>query len=406
MALETKQLLVHYGELSTKGRNKKMFINKLAEHIRIKTRHLETIKIYQNYDFMHLKWEHTPLEAIIDVLQRIPGISRFEPVYPVDKTLDAMKAKAVDLFQDIAQHEGKTYRVVVKRSDKTFEYDTMALQREIGFHVGDTFQTLSVDLKRPDYKLTVSVQTDGAYLSLQSYNGLGGLPYGSSGKGLLMLSGGFDSPIAGYLMMKRGLEIEAVHFSSPPYTSPQALEKTKKLTAQLAKYGMNIQFHNVPFTRIQETIKDNVHDDLSMTVMRRMMLRIMDALCISTQSQAIITGESLGQVASQTLKSMNVINHVTSTPILRPLIATDKNDIIALAEKIGTFDLSNEPYEDCCTVFAPKSPRTKPKLASVEEMETALDIDALVEEAVANTVSEWIGEDYLNKTTQTFQSLL
>ncbi|MCW6680995.1 tRNA 4-thiouridine(8) synthase ThiI [Aerococcaceae bacterium NML130460] len=404
--LEQRQILIHYGELSTKGRNKKMFIQKLAEHIRIKTRHLTQIKIYANHDFMHLKWQEIPYEAVIDILRYIPGISRFEPVYPVEKNINAIKAQAKALFEQLEDRAGKTYRVVAKRSDKTFEYDTMQLQREIGFHIGDTFPELEVDLKQADYKLTVSVQVDRAYLSLVSYAGLGGLPYGTSGKGVLMLSGGIDSPIAGYLMMKRGMAIEAVHFSSPPYTSPQALQKTKKLAAQLAKYGTEILFHDVPFTKIQEAIKANVHDDLSMTVMRRMMLRIMDALLERQEAHAIITGESLGQVASQTLKSMNVINEVTSTPILRPLIATDKNDIIDLAEKIGTFAISNEPYEDCCTVFAPKSPRTQPKLTSVEEMEAALSIDELVKEAVANTITESIDAQYLAKQQTKFSSLL
>lgn len=404
--MDQKQILIHYGELSTKGRNKKMFIQKLAEHIRAKTKHLTQIKIYANHDFMHLKWDGVPYDDIIRILQFIPGISRFEPVYPVDKNLNTIKAKAIELFEQLPTRVGKTYRVVAKRSDKSYAYDTMQLQREIGFHIGDTFPELGVDLKQPDYKLTVSVQVDRAYLSLVSYNGLGGLPYGSSGKGMLMLSGGIDSPIAGYLMMKRGMAIEAVHFSSPPYTSPQALNKTKKLAAQLARYGIEIQFHDVPFAKIQEAIKEQVHDDLSMTVMRRMMLRIMDALLERRDAHAIITGESLGQVASQTLKSMNVINEVTSTPILRPLIATDKNDIIDLAEQIGTFAISNEPYEDCCTVFAPKSPRTQPKLTSVEEMEAMLPMAELIEEALANTVTESIDERYLVQQQTQFSHLL
>lgn len=404
--MEPRQLLIHYGELSTKGRNKKMFINKLAEQIRMMTKDIVPIKIYQNHDFMHLKWMDTPYDTICEIIKMIPGISRFEPVYPVKKEIDTIKEKAIALFEQIDERAGKTYRVVVKRSDKTFEYDTMQLQREIGAEIGDVFKELNVDLKYPDYKLTISIQTDRAYLSLHSYLGMGGLPYGSSGKGMLMLSGGIDSPIAGYLMMKRGMEIEAVHFSSPPYTSPQALEKTKKLTAQLARYGGRIKFHNVPFTRIQEAIKDEVHDDLSMTVMRRMMFRIMDRLLKKEQAYAIITGESLGQVASQTLLSMNVINNVTTTPILRPLIATDKNEIIELAEHIGTFDISNEPYEDCCTVFAPKSPKTKPRLNSVEEMEANLDIEQLVNDAVWRTETEYITSCYASSTTQVFDSLL
>lgn len=404
--MSEKIILIHYGELSTKGRNKKMFINKLAEHIRFKTKHLEVIKIIQEYDFMYLKWQETPYEILIEILATVPGISRFEPVYKVEKSISAISEEALRLFSALEIGEETSFRVLAKRSDKTFADDTMAIQRKIGTAIGEVYPTLRLDLKQPDYKLTVSIQKDGAYLSLQSYKGVGGLPYGSSGKAMLMLSGGIDSPVAGYQMMKRGLEIEAVHFSSPPYTSPQALEKTKKLTAQLARYGMNIVYHNVPFTEIQEVIKAEIHDDLSMAVMRRMMLRIMERLMVARQAHAIVTGESLGQVASQTLKSMHVINNVTNVPILRPLIAVDKNDIIYQAEQIGTFAISNEPFEDCCTVFAPKSPRTKPKLRSIEELERLIDVEGLVERAVAATETMVITSNYQAEVNAHFTDLL
>ncbi|MBD3949550.1 tRNA 4-thiouridine(8) synthase ThiI [Tuanshanicoccus lijuaniae] len=402
-----QQIVIHYGELSTKGRNRKSFQNRLGEHIRQQTKHLERIKIVANHDFMHLTWETAPIEDVVEILKTIPGISRFEPVHRVEKDIDAIKEKAVELFEQIDLQAGDTYRVVVKRSDKSFEYDTMSLQREVGFKIGETFPMLNVDLRHAKHKLTISIhQNTGANLSLTSYAGLGGLPYGSSGKGLLMLSGGFDSPIAGYQMIKRGLEIEAVHFSSPPYTSPQALDKTKHLTAVLAKYAMPIQFLNVPFTKIQEAIKENIPEDYSMTIMRRMMLRIMDGLLEKRHGQAIVTGESLGQVASQTLTSMHAINAVTATPILRPLIAVDKTEIIQQAEQIGTYAISNEPYEDCCTVFAPSSPRTKPKLDRVEVMEQALDIDALVQEAIDQTTAEVIDAQYIQRANQRFADWL
>lgn len=402
-----QQIVVHYGELSTKGRNRKSFQNKLAEHIRNKTKDIERIKIVVNHDFMHLSWNDAPLNQIVECLKTIPGISRFEPVHRVDKNVDAMKEKALDLFRQLEIQEGDSFRVVVKRSDKSFEYDTMTLQREIGGIIGETFPKLVVDLKKPTHKLTVSIhQNTGANLSLQSFAGLGGLPYGSSGKGLLMLSGGFDSPIAGYQMIKRGLALEAVHFASPPFTSPQALEKTKRLTAVLANFGQSIQFIEVPFTRIQECIKENVTDDYSMTIMRRMMLRIMDRLLEIRKAEAIVNGESLGQVASQTLTSMHAINAVTASPILRPLIATDKNEIIELAVKIGTYDISNQPFEDCCTVFAPSSPKTKPKMEKVMEYEQSLSIEALVEEAVQGIKIESIAPSYLNQQADDFSSLL
>src|SRR5699024_3622691 len=398
---------IHYGELSTKGKNRKMFQQKMAEQIRHKTKYIERIKIYPNRDFMFIKWEQASYEELIEVLKDIPGISRFEPVYPVAKDMDAIKKRALELFSELNIQDGESFKVVAKRSDKEFELDTYAIQREVGDVIGEAYQNLAVKMTRPTYKLTVSIHLkDEAYLSLLSYPGLQGMPYGSSGRGMLMLSGGFDSPIAGYLMMRRGMEIEAVHFSSPPYTSPQALEKAKKLTAKLAHFGMPIKFHNVPFAKIQEEIKAHVPDSESMTVMRRFMLRIMDQLIEQNNADAIVNGESLGQVASQTIKSMRVINEVTSTPIFRPLIATDKNEIIALAEKIDTFDISNEPYEDCCTVFAPTAPHTKPKQEKIEDYELALDVEALVKDAVENTHIEKIDEDYIKNQEADFANLL
>lgn len=405
--MEEKQIKIHYGELSTKGKNRKMFQQKMAEQIRHKTKYIERIKIYPNRDFMFIKWEQASYEELIEVLKDIPGISRFEPVYPVAKDMDAIKKRALELFSELNIQDGESFKVVAKRSDKEFELDTYAIQREVGDVIGEAYQNLAVKMTRPTYKLTVSIHLkDEAYLSLLSYPGLQGMPYGSSGRGMLMLSGGFDSPIAGYLMMRRGMEIEAVHFSSPPYTSPQALEKAKKLTAKLAHFGMPIKFHNVPFAKIQEEIKAHVPDSESMTVMRRFMLRIMDQLIEQNNADAIVNGESLGQVASQTIKSMRVINEVTSTPIFRPLIATDKNGIIALAEKIDTFDISNEPYEDCCTVFAPTAPHTKPKQEKIEDYELALDVEALVKDAVENTHIEKIDEDYIKNQEADFANLL
>ncbi|XJS09913.1 tRNA uracil 4-sulfurtransferase ThiI [Aerococcaceae bacterium WGS1372] len=402
-----KQIKIHYGELSTKGKNRKMFQQKMAEQIRHKTKDIERVKIIANHDFMYVRWQDAAYEEIIKILQDIPGISRFEPVYEVEKDMDVIKAKALELFEELEIKEGESFKVVSKRSDKTFPFDTYMIQREVGNVIAEKYKTLNVKMKLPTYKLTVSIhQNDSAYLSLKSYQGLQGMPYGSSGKGMLMLSGGFDSPIAGYLMMRRGMQIEAVHFASPPYTSPQALEKAKKLTAKLSHYGMPIKFHNVPFTRIQEEIKAHIHDNESMTVIRRFMLRIMDELIDKNNADAIINGESLGQVASQTVKSMRAINDVTNIPILRPLIATDKNEIIALAEKIDTFNISNEPYDDCCTVFAPSSPHTKPKIDKIEELESVLDIDALVQDAVNNTQVELIDEEYLNKKESEFVDLL
>lgn len=403
-----KQIVIHYGELSTKGRNRKIFQTKLADHIRYRLKRFdERFKIKALHDFMHVEWEETDYADVVEIIKDIPGISRFEPSYPVEKNIEAITQKALDLFEKLDIQKGDRFKVVARRSDKSFEYDSYEIQRMVGGAIDDAYDDLVVEMKHPDHKLVISIhQNDQAFLSLTSYQGLQGMPYGTSGKGMLMLSGGFDSPIAGYLMMKRGMEIEMVHFSSPPYTSPQAVEKAKKLTAQLSKYGMPLKFHNVPFKKIQEAIRDNVPDAESMTVMRRFMLRITEEIMHQRKAMAIINGESLGQVASQTMTSMSVINEVTHVPIFRPLIATDKTEIIALAEQIGTYEISNEPYEDCCSVFAPRSPHTKPKLDSIQSYEDRLDVQGLIEEALAQTTLETIKESYLTQDQEAFMDLL
>ncbi|MGF3075847.1 tRNA uracil 4-sulfurtransferase ThiI [Facklamia sp. P13055] len=399
-------MLIHYGELSTKGRNRKMFQNKIAEHIRYKTKHLEKIKIHAHHDFMHLYWHETAYDELIEIIKTIPGIQRFEPVFPVEKDLQEIGKKALELFAELNAQPGDSFKVIAKRSDKNFEHDSIAIQREIGSIILQAHPELTVDLRKAKHKVVISIHQDIAYLSLKNYPGMGGLPYGSSGKGLLMLSGGFDSPIAGYQMIKRGMKLEMVHFASPPYTSLQALEKAKRLTAVLAQYATAITFHEVPFAHIQLAIREHVPDNLSMTIMRRIMLRLMDALLKEHKARAIVNGESLGQVASQTLQSMQVINEVTHSLILRPLIAVDKNDIIAMAETIGTYDISNEPYEDCCTVFAPKSPWTKPRLHTVKEYEALLPIDQLVKEALENIKTSEITASYQSEAATAFNDLL
>lgn len=401
-----KQILIHYGELSTKGRNRKMFQSKMAEHIRAKTKDIEQLKILAHHDYMYLKWEETDYEVIIDILKSVPGIQRFEPVYEVEKDLDAIREKAIELFSKIDIKEGDTFKVAARRSDKDFPLDTIELQREIGGDISRAFPQVPVDVRKPTHKLALAIQQEQALLSLSSHAGMGGLPYGSSGKGLLMLSGGFDSPIAGYEMIKRGMALEMVHFASPPYTSPQALDKAKRLTAALAKYGKAMDFHEVPFAEIQLAIREAAPDNVSMTLTRRMMLRIMEAMLKERKAQAIVNGESLGQVASQTIQSMRVINEVTNALILRPLIARDKNDIIALAEEIGTHDISNEPFEDCCTVFAPKSPWTKPRLHVVEKYEAEMPIEELVANAIKNMKTEKIDSNYQDEASTSFTSLL
>ena len=282
--------------------------------------------------------------------------------------------------------EGKTFKVATRRSDHSYEFDTNYLNNAFGEVILDNVPNITVKMKKPDITVRVDVKKENFLISTKTYPGAGGLPVGSSNRGVLMMSGGIDSPVAGYLAMKRGVEIEAVHFESPPYTSPQALQKAKDLTAKLTQYTNSIQFIQVPFTEIQEEIKAKVPEGYSMTVTRRFMLRITDLIREQREALAIFNGESLGQVASQTMESMMAINDVTTTPIIRPLATMDKQEIIAIAEKIDTFDLSVQPFEDCCTIFAPKSPKTNHQIDKARAYESVLDIDGLIQRALDGLV--------------------
>ena len=387
------RILIRYGELSTKGRNKKMFTQKLASNIKKALVDFPQVKVIPDYDFMYLDLHEAPEEAVIEKVKPIFGIQSISPVYIVEKDMEVAKKVVLDLLskEDL---EGKTFKIMTKRSDHTFEMDTNQINLFLGDAVLEAFPDIKVQLKQPDITVRIDVRREHLMVSLKSIQGAGGLPVGTSGRAMLMLSGGIDSPVAGYLAMKRGMEIQCVHFASPPYTSPQALEKTKLLAAKIARFGGSIQFLTVPFTRIQEEIKKSVPEAYLMTIMRRFMLRITDQLRENARALAIANGESVGQVASQTLDSMVAINDVTNTPIIRPVATMDKLDIIKVAEEIDTFELSIQPFEDCCTVFAPPSPKTKPKLEKARQYEARLDVEGLIKESVEGTVIEEITANY------------
>lgn len=297
--------------------------------------------------------------------------------------------KAVQEIMTGLYHNGMTFKIASKRSDHKFELDSRELNLTLGDAVFDVLPDIKAQMKNPDMILKVEIRDEAAYISYEEIKGAGGLPVGTSGKGMLMLSGGIDSPVAGYLALKRGVDIEAVHFASPPYTSPGALKKAQDLTRKLTKFGGNIQFIEVPFTEIQEEIKAKAPEAYPMTLTRRFMMRITDRIREIRHGLVIINGESLGQVASQTLESMQAINAVTCTPVIRPVVTMDKLEIIDIAEKIDTFTISIQPFEDCCTIFAPDRPKTNPKIKNVEQYEKRLDIEGLVERAVAGiTITE------------------
>ena len=398
------RILIRYGELSTKGRNKKMFTQKLASNIKKALVDFPQVKVIPDYDFMYLDLHEAPEEAVIEKVKPIFGIQSISPVYIVEKDMEVAKKVVLDLLSQ-EDLEGKTFKIMTKRSDHTFEMDTNQINLFLGDAVLEAFPEIKVQLKQPDITVRIDVRREHLMVSLKTIQGAGGLPVGTSGRVMLMLSGGIDSPVAGYLAMKRGMEIQCVHFASPPYTSPQALEKTKLLAAKIARFGGSIQFLTVPFSRIQEEIKKSVPEAYLMTIMRRFMLRITDQLRENARALAIANGESVGQVASQTLDSMVAINDVTNTPIIRPVATMDKLDIIKVAEEIDTFELSIQPFEDCCTVFAPPSPKTKPKLEKARQYEARLDIEGLIKEAVEGTVIEEITANYTTPVETTSQEI-
>lgn len=398
------RILIRYGELSTKGRNKKMFTQKLASNIKKALVDFPQVKVIPDYDFMYLDLHEAPEELVIKKVKPIFGIQSISPVYIVEKDMEVAKKVVLDLLSE-EDLEGKTFKIMTKRSDHTFEMDTNQINLFLGDAVLEAFPEIKVQLKQPDITVRIDVRREHLMVSLKTIQGAGGLPVGTSGRAMLMLSGGIDSPVAGYLAMKRGMEIQCVHFASPPYTSLQALEKTKLLAAKIARFGGSIQFLTVPFSRIQEEIKKSVPEAYLMTIMRRFMLRITDQLRENAHALAIANGESVGQVASQTLDSMVAINDVTNTPIIRPVATMDKLDIIKVAEEIDTFELSIQPFEDCCTVFAPPSPKTKPKLEKARQYEARLDVEGLIKEAVEGAVIEEITANYRTPVETTSQEI-
>ncbi|WP_199749493.1 tRNA uracil 4-sulfurtransferase ThiI [Cytobacillus oceanisediminis] len=378
------RILIRYGEISTKGRNRNKFVDKLRKSISNVLHDFTGIKIEATRDRMYVILNGADGKEVSERLKGVFGIQSFSPAVKTNKDMEAMKDAALALFQK-KYEEGKTFKITAKRADKSFPLNTDELNHEFGGHLLKNVPGLKVNVKKPDINLQIEIREEAAYLSCETFQGAGGLPAGSGGKAMVMLSGGIDSPVAGYLSMKRGLEVEAVHFYSPPFTSERAKQKVIDLTEKLSNITGAVALHIVPFTEIQQLIQQQVPQNYTMTATRRLMLRITDEIRRKNDGLAIITGESLGQVASQTLESMYAINDVTNTPVLRPLITMDKSEIIEIAQKINTHDISIRPFEDCCTVFVPASPKTKPKRDKVRHFESFVDFEPLIAKAVENT---------------------
>lgn len=403
--LNYSEIMVRYGELSTKGKNRKGFIMQLAQNVRSTLQEFPMIKIKADRDRMHLILNGANSQAVIEKLQKVFGIQNFSPSIRVPKEIPAL-IEAVQMMMKEIYTGVESFKITAKRSDHDFIQTSEELNLTLGNAVIDIFPDIKVQMKRPDINLRVEIRLDAAYLSYETIQGAGGLPVGTSGRGMLMLSGGIDSPVAGYFAMKRGVEIEAVHFASPPYTSEQALQKAKDLTAKLAPYVGSIQFIEVPFTEVQEEIKKVVPQGYWMTITRRMMLRLTDEICKLRNGLIILNGESLGQVASQTLQSMVAINEVTNRPVVRPVATMDKLEIIEVAQEIDTFELAIQPFEDCCTIFAPPQPKTRPKLEKVHLYEERLEIEGMMQRALANLKISTITAQSLSQNIEEFEDLL
>lgn len=405
--MQYTEIMVRYGELSTKGKNRRSFIDRLGYNVRHALHDFSQLEIKANRDRMHIRLNGEDSEKVIERLKRVFGIQNFSPSIRVERNIDQVKDTALKMVKEMF-HEGMTFKINTRRSDHNYEYDTNQMNDILGGYILENVPGIKVKMKKPDLVLRVEVRANGIFLSHEKIQGAGGMPVGTAGKGMMMLSGGIDSPVASYLAMKRGVDIEMVHFFSPPYTSEQALNKAKELTAQLAKFSGRIRFIQVPFTEIQETVKHDVPSGYLMTVQRRMMLRLAVAIAKKRDGLAIFNGEALGQVASQTMESMAAINDVTTMPVIRPVVSMDKNEIIAIAKDIGTFDLSIMPFEDCCTIFAPPSPKTKPKIDRARAYEERLDVEGLMKRAMDGIKITTIkaGQEFLNQEVNDFAELL
>lgn len=403
--MQYDHLLVRYGELTLKGTNRKMFVNQLKDNVKRALIPLRGYNVKGKRDRMYIELSpDADINEIIQRLSKVYGIKSISPVIKIDKNEEKINQSAIQLSQDF--EKGSTFKVDVKRVDKSFRLDTYELQRQVGGAILKENNNITVNVKNPDYEIKIEVRMDAIYIYEKVIAGAGGLPVGTGGKTLLMLSGGIDSPVAGIEVMKRGVTVEAIHFYSPPFTSEKAKDKVIELTRILAERVGPIKLHLVPFTEIQKQINKVVHPRYTMTSTRRMMMRISDKVVHQINANAIVNGENLGQVASQTLKSMYAINHVTATPVLRPLLTLDKEDIIKKAKELGTFETSIQPYEDCCTIFTPKNPVTEPDFDKVVKYESVFNFDEMIENAVENIETLTIDQNYKSAKEQSTDSLI
>lgn len=393
MMNEEKIFIVRCGEVALKGMNKPYFERILVERIRKNLKNIKGSKVSRKEGLIFVR---NPLESdtkeVIAEISKVFGVSSVSPAFEVESNLDAIGLKAVEFMNSMIENESvKTFKVEAKRADKNFPIKSPEIAARVGACVLKGCKVLKVDVHNPDCHLFVDLRVDKTYIYTEKINGLGGLPLGTNGRGMVLLSGGIDSPVAAWMMAKRGMVIDAVHFHSYPYTSPRAQQKVEELAEIISSYCGKINMTVINLLPIQEEIVNNCPEDETTILVRRFMMRIAEKIALKQKDLMLITGENLGQVASQTAEALVVTDQSVELPVMRPLIGMDKVKIMDMAKKIGTYEKSIEPYEDCCTVFLPKHPVTKPRLEKILNSESKLDVDRLVDMAVNSAEQVEIG---------------
>ena len=376
-------LAVSFGEIFLKGRNRNIFYKTATNNIKRNIKDIGYEDMYSESSKLYIKADRKDFDRLTEEIKKVFGIVYISEVVNCEKTLEDISKTSKEMIKYYEKEKDLTFKVESKRTDKSFPLTSPELNAKIGADILKEYNELKVDIHNPDFTVFIDVKSS-AYIYIKRTSGLGGLPLGSSGEGLLLLSGGIDSPVAGFMMAKRGMNINAIHFHSYPFTSKRAHQKAMDLAKILSKYTGKMTVYSINLAEIYKAISKNCPRRETTILSRRFMMRIASKISEKYEYQALITGESLGQVASQTIESMSVINESSKYPILRPLIAMDKKDIIEISEKIGSYEKAIEPYDDCCSIFAPDSPVTKPKLKYIEKSEENLDIESLEDEAINN----------------------
>ena len=379
-------ILCKYGEIALKGLNKNSFEAMLVKNVKRRLRFCGKFKYTRAQSTLYIEplSDDIDMDEVVEKLSKVFGIAKLCRALMVEKNIESIMNDSMEYLEQ-ALEGANTFKVEAKRADKKFPMKSPEICKELGHKILQQFPHLSVDVHDPDVTVTVEIREQHAFVNALKIDGAGGMPIGSSGKAMLLLSGGIDSPVAGYMVAKRGVQVEAIHFEAPPYTSERARMKVEKLAEKMAGYCGDINFHCVPFTEIQETLRDNCPEELFTILMRRLMMEITQRFCEQEDIHCMVTGESIGQVASQTMYAMVCTDAACRIPVFRPCIGLDKAEIVDIARRIDTFDTSILPYEDCCTVFTPKHPKTRPVLAEVEAAQAAYDFEPLIQKAIENT---------------------